>query len=61
MRYVYNPSRASVQTVACPRCKAPFGAKCVGMRGKLRESNHKERVEAYLSSKDAVLGVHARG
>lgn len=36
--------RSLVRSVECPLCKATSGQKCVGVRGKLRESNHMERV-----------------
>lgn len=45
------PSRTSVRTVPCPVCGARDNANCLGKRGKVRESNHKERVEAYLRGK----------
>ena len=41
------PNRDEVRDAAdCPRCGAEAGWNCVGVRGKTRESNHRERVEA---------------
>ena len=34
------------EAVSCPRCGAKAGSNCLGARGKLRESNHQERVAA---------------
>lgn len=36
--------RATVRTVACPRCGAPAGTPCQGRRGD-RKANHLQRVE----------------
>jgi predicted RNA-binding Zn-ribbon protein involved in translation (DUF1610 family) len=38
-------SRAEVRAVRCPECGAAAGARCVGARGQLRESNHAGRLK----------------
>ena len=40
-------SRSDVQTVPCPRCDADPGQPCWGVRGKPRESCHRERHDEY--------------
>jgi len=40
-------TRTDVRELAsCPACDAPVGERCCGARGRLRESNHRERVDA---------------
>jgi hypothetical protein len=39
-------SRTAARKVTCPSCEAPSGERCRGARGKLREANHRERIEA---------------
>jgi len=41
-------TRALVRTVACPRCKASAGHQCVRNNGRLRISNHMQRVASAL-------------
>lgn len=38
-------SRTESRGVDCPRCGAAPGDRCVGVRRKIRESSHLERVE----------------
>jgi hypothetical protein len=38
-------SRTEVRFVYCPACKAQPGSRCKGKRKKVRESNHRERVQ----------------
>ena len=57
---IYNPSRADVMSVHCPDCGAKPFAHCVGVRGKIRKSNHLERVHRYigqLSSSNGSMGT----
>jgi len=44
--------RSTVRRVACPRCGAAPDDPCVGVRGKPRESNHRERVLAAAEMDD---------
>lgn len=46
-------SRSEARTVGCPYCSAPPAAKCVGRRGE-RESNHRERVQAFVTQTNAL-------
>jgi hypothetical protein len=39
-------SRTAARAVQCPACEAKPGERCRGVRGKPREANHRERVEA---------------
>lgn len=48
-RTTIAPSRTEVrERTTCPSCEARPGVQCKGRNGKLRESNHQERVDAYL-------------
>lgn len=38
-------SRTEVRYVYCPACKAQPGQHCIGKRKKVREMNHRERVQ----------------
>lgn len=39
-------SRSAVRAVECPACEASAGDRCRGARGRPREANHRERVQA---------------
>ena len=39
-------SRTESRSVACPRCGSTAGDPCVGVREKIRESSHLERVDS---------------
>jgi hypothetical protein len=39
-------SRTAARAVRCPACEAEPGEQCTGARGKKREANHRERIEA---------------
>jgi hypothetical protein len=39
-------SRTAARSVACPACAAEPGERCRGVRGREREANHRERVQA---------------
>ena len=41
--YKVMTSRDQARQVDCPNCSAKAGEKCVGARGKIRESCHLER------------------
>lgn len=43
-------SRTDARLVECPYCGAWPRKKCVGARSNVRESNHRERVEAYKAA-----------
>jgi hypothetical protein len=43
-------SRSEVRAVRCPACEAKPGTRCVGVRGRAREANHRERVELAQST-----------
>lgn len=47
--------------LGCPRCGAGAGEPCVGVRGKRRESNHLERVEAATRAFGCVTREHRFG
>jgi len=44
-------SREEVRSVPCPACGAAPGENCVAARGKVRLSNHMERVYAYKATR----------
>lgn len=52
--------REDVQTVACPRCGAIAGARCIGRRGD-RQANHRERVLAAVMALGCVDQRHQFG
>lgn len=60
MSYV---SRSEAREQGCPACKAAPGERCVGARGKARESVHRERIEATanLTGKAAVPTLSLNG
>ena len=39
-------TRTQARGVECPACAARVGERCVGVRGRPREANHAERVQA---------------
>jgi hypothetical protein len=39
-------TRTQVRAVSCPACAAGEGERCRGVRGRPREANHRERVDA---------------
>jgi len=39
-------SRTAARSVKCPACAAEPDERCRGVRGKPREANHRERVDA---------------
>ena len=39
-------SRTAAREVDCPLCGVRASERCVGVRGRPRESNHRERIEA---------------
>lgn len=41
--YMIMTSRDQARQVDCPNCSAKAGEKCLGVRGKIRESCHLER------------------
>lgn len=45
-----GPARTDVRTVGCPYCGAREGSPCRRVDWTKRESNHIERVAAYLDS-----------
>jgi hypothetical protein len=47
-------SRTAGRAVRCPACEATPGERCRGARGKPREANHQERVEA-AAAKTALV------
>lgn len=42
----YPPSRTESRTVRCPKCNAEPGWPCMGVRVKIREASHMERMHA---------------
>lgn len=45
-----QPSRSQVRSMVCPFCRARSETPCMGKRGKVRESNHRERVDAFIKA-----------
>ena len=41
-----DDQRTAARAAKCPACAARPGERCTGTRGKRREANHRERVEA---------------
>lgn len=39
--------RLLVRSIACPKCGAVAGQKCIGVRVKARSASHQERWDAY--------------
>lgn len=56
-------SRTEAMKVACPRCEAKVGEKCVGVRGKVRERIHRERMNVAAANMGLppVQGFSLRG
>ncbi len=52
-------SRVQARAVACPVCGAKPEQRCVGARGRPRESNHKQRIEAARTA--LIENPHRRG
>lgn len=51
------PGRDEVrETFACPHCGSEQGEACIGVRGKTRASNHRERVDEYVMMLEAAAG-----
>lgn len=51
------PSREDVRKVPCPYCKAGTNSCCIGRKGRIRKSNHVERIHAFLDYTDSCSYV----
>jgi hypothetical protein len=49
-----SPTRGRVQQVGCPLCHVAPTQHCVRANGGRRESNHRQRVAAYLREVEAM-------
>jgi len=53
-------ARSAVRKVGCPACGAEAQARCRGIRGREREANHRERVDAAVADRSARADAERR-